>query len=65
VIRKAPQYLVDAAPDLIKELGENLGPILVARLSAAGALPASASAANLDLAPTRRRKTRQERRHDL
>jgi hypothetical protein len=51
VIRKAAQYLVDAAPDLIKELGENLGPVLVARLSAAGALPASASAANLDLAP--------------
>lgn len=51
VIRKAAQYLVDEAPDLIKELGENLGPMLVARLSAAGALPASASAANLDLDP--------------
>jgi hypothetical protein len=51
VIRKAAQFLVDAAPDLFKELGENLGPILVARLSAAGSLPASASAANLDLDP--------------
>jgi hypothetical protein len=49
VIRKAAQYLVDGAPDLIKELGENLGPMLVARLSAAGALPATASTANLDL----------------
>ncbi len=51
VIRKAAQYLVDEAPDLIKELGETLGPMLVARLSAAGALPANASAANLDLDP--------------
>jgi hypothetical protein len=51
VIRKATQYLVDVAPELIKELGENLGPMLVARLSAIGALPASASAANLDLDP--------------
>lgn len=51
VIRKAAQYLVDVAPELIKELGENLGPMLVARLSAIGALPASASAANLDLDP--------------
>jgi hypothetical protein len=51
VIRKAAQYVADAAPELIKELGENLGPTLVARLSALGALPASASAANLDLDP--------------
>jgi len=51
VIRKAAQYTVDQAPDLFKELGESLGPMLVARLSAAGALPASASATNLDLDP--------------
>ncbi len=51
VIRKAAQYLIDQAPDLFKELGDNLGPMLVARLSAAGALPASASAANLELDP--------------
>lgn len=51
VIRKAAQYLLDEAPDLFKEVGDNLGPMLVARLSAAGALPASASAANLELDP--------------
>jgi hypothetical protein len=51
VIRKAAQYIVDQAPGLFKELGDNLGQMLVARLSAAGALPANASAANLDLEP--------------
>jgi len=51
VIRKAAQYLVDQAPGLFKELGDNLGQMLVARLSAAGALPANASATNLDLVP--------------
>jgi hypothetical protein len=48
VIRKAAQCLVD---EVFKELGENLGPILAAKLSAAGALPPSASAGNLDLDP--------------
>ncbi|HLH13035.1 MAG TPA: hypothetical protein VKV77_14315 [Methylovirgula sp.] len=52
VIRQAAQYLVDHAPDVVKELGEAVGPILIARLSAAGALPSNASAANLTLAPT-------------
>ncbi len=65
VIRKAAQYLVDSAPGLFKELGENLGPMLVARLSAAGALPASASAANLDLDPYVETKERQGRHHEL
>jgi hypothetical protein len=51
VIRKAAQYLADQAPGLLKQIGESLGPMLVARLSAAGALPASASATNLDLDP--------------
>lgn len=51
VVRKAAQYLVDQAPALFKELGDSLSPMLIARLSAAGALPASASAANLDLDP--------------
>ena len=51
VIRKAAQYLIDQAPGLFKELGENLGPMLVARLSAQGSLPAAAGAANLDLDP--------------
>jgi hypothetical protein len=51
VIRKAAQYLVALALGLFKELGDNLGQMLVARLSAAGALPAGASAANLDLDP--------------
>jgi hypothetical protein len=51
VIRKAAQYVADAAPELIEELGDNLGPMLVARLSALGALPPSSSAANLDLEP--------------
>ncbi len=51
VIRKAAQCLVDEAPALFKELGESLGPILIAKLSASGALPSSASAGNLDLNP--------------
>jgi hypothetical protein len=51
VIRKAAQYLADQAPGLFKQIGESLGPMLVARLSAAGALPASASVTNLDLDP--------------
>ena len=51
VLRQAAQYLVAQAPGLFKELGDNLGQMLIARLSAAGALPAEASAANLDLAP--------------
>ena len=51
VLRRAAQYLVAQAPGLFKELGDNLGQMLVARLSGAGALPADASAANLDLAP--------------
>ncbi|MFZ0729170.1 MAG: hypothetical protein WAM51_03475 [Methylovirgula sp.] len=51
VIRKAAQCLVDEAPGLFKELGESLGPILVAKLSASGALPPGASAGNLDLNP--------------
>jgi hypothetical protein len=51
VIRKAAQFLVDEAPALFKELGESLGPMLVAKLSACGALPPSASAGNLDLNP--------------
>ncbi|MGH6878652.1 MAG: hypothetical protein ACREHV_14920 [Rhizomicrobium sp.] len=51
VIRRAVQCLVDEAPGLFKELGESLGPILVAKLSASGALPPGASAGNLDLNP--------------
>jgi hypothetical protein len=51
VLRQAAQYLVAQAPGLFKELGDNLGQMLIARLSAIGALPAEASAANLDLAP--------------
>ena len=52
VIRKAAQYAVDnGAPWLLKWIGD-LGPKIVARLSADGAIPASASAATLDLAPT-------------
>jgi hypothetical protein len=51
VIRKAAQCLVDQAPALFKELGASLGPILVAKLSASGALPPGASAGNLDLDP--------------
>jgi hypothetical protein len=56
VLRRAAQYLVAQAPGLFKELGGNLGQMLVARLSAAGALPPQASAANLDLAPVARGK---------
>lgn len=52
VIRRAAQYAVDnGAPWLLKWIGD-LGPKIVARLSAEGAIPASASAATLDLAPT-------------
>ncbi len=51
VIRKAAQCLVDEAPALFRELGASLGPMLVAKLSACGALPPSASAGNLDLSP--------------
>jgi hypothetical protein len=50
VLRRAAQYLVTQAPGLFKELGDNLGQMLVARLSASGALPPRASADNLDLA---------------
>ncbi len=57
VLRRAAQYLVAQAPGLFKELGDNLGQMLVARLSASGALPPQASAANLDLAPAARIKT--------
>ncbi len=51
VLRRAAQYLLAQAPGLFKELGDNLGQMLIARLSATGALPAEANAANLDLAP--------------
>lgn len=52
VIRTAAQYAVDnGAPWLLKWIGD-LGPKLAARLSAEGALPADASAANLALSPT-------------
>jgi hypothetical protein len=51
VIRKAAQCLVNEAPGLFQELGKNVGPMLVANLSAAGALPPGASAGNLDLDP--------------
>lgn len=51
VLRRAAQYLVAQAPGLFKELGDNLGQMLVARLLASGALPPQASAANLDLTP--------------
>ena len=57
VLRRAAQYLVAQAPGLFKELGDNLGQMLVARLSASGALPPQASAANLDLAPAAHMKT--------
>ncbi len=50
VLRRAAQYLVAQAPGLFKELGDNLGQMLVARLSASGALPPRTSADNLDLA---------------
>jgi hypothetical protein len=54
VLREAAGYVCAQAPSLFKELGDRLGQMLVARLSAMGALPASASAANLDLAPAAR-----------
>jgi hypothetical protein len=57
VLRRAAQYLIAQAPGLFKELGDNLGQMLVARLSAAGALPPQASAANLDLALATRIKS--------
>jgi hypothetical protein len=57
VLRSAAKYLVAQAPGLFKELGDNLGQMLVARLSASGALPPQASAANLDLAPAAHMKT--------
>jgi hypothetical protein len=56
VLRRAAQYLIAQAPGLFKELGDNLGQMLVARLSASGALPPQASAANLDLTPAIRIK---------
>ena len=51
VLRSALQYVVTQAPGLFKEFGDNLGQMLIARLSAMGALPAHASAVNLDFAP--------------
>jgi hypothetical protein len=54
VLREAAGYVCAQAPGLFKELGDKLGQMLVARLSATGALPANASAANLDLAPAAR-----------
>ena len=57
VLRRAAQYLAVQAPGLFKELGDNLGQMLVARLSASGALPPQASADNLDLAPAAHMKT--------
>jgi hypothetical protein len=57
VLRSAAKYLVAQAPGLFKELGDNLGQMLVARLSASGALPPQSSAANLDLAPAVHMKT--------
>ncbi len=56
VLRRAAQYLIAQAPGLFRELGDNLGQMLVARLSASGALPPQASAANLNLAPATRIK---------
>jgi hypothetical protein len=57
VLRRAAQYLAAQAPGLFRELGGNLGEMLVARLSASGALPPQASADNLDLAPAVHMKT--------
>lgn len=54
VLRAAATYVGAQAPRLFDELGENLGQMLVARLSAMGSLPATASAANLDLGPALR-----------
>jgi hypothetical protein len=51
VLREAANYVSAQAPGLFKELGDRLGQMLIARLSAMGALPANASAANLDLKP--------------
>jgi hypothetical protein len=51
VLRRAAQYLAAQAPGLFKELGDNLGQMLIARPSASGALPPQASADNFDLAP--------------
>ncbi len=57
VLRRAAQYVVAQAPGLFKALGDNLGQMLVARLSASGALPPQASAGNLDLVVVARAKT--------
>ena len=57
VLRRAAQYLVAQAPGLFKELGDNLGQMLIARLSASGTLPPQSSAANLDLASLAHIKT--------
>jgi hypothetical protein len=51
VLREAANYVSAQAPGLFKELGDKLGQMLIARLSAMGAVPANASAANLDLSP--------------
>lgn len=54
VLRQAASYVSIQAPSLFKEVGDKLGQMLVARLSAMGALPANASAANLLLTPPAR-----------
>lgn len=47
VLAEAAQYAVDHAPGTTKWLGDTLKPKLIARLSAAGALPDEAHAGNL------------------
>lgn len=54
VLRQAATYVSIQAPGLFKDVGDKLGQMLVARLSAMGAVPANASAANLALAPPAR-----------
>lgn len=52
VLQQAAQYVINVAPKLVEEVGENLGPMIIARLSAMGVLPDDSSASSLVLKPS-------------